>query len=101
MVAGASYITFLRSDSVEDELVRQTATAMRHSSATAAVHGQHPLTQLPPFPSPGLVIRFGSLSTSLPVSDGTQSAAYDKNGTQPLVERAMRATAAFSAKFMA
>jgi len=61
----ASYITFLRSSEVEDDLVRETAIAMRHSSTTAA------------------------------------SAAYDKNGTQPFVDRAMKATAAFSAKFVA
>jgi hypothetical protein len=33
----ASYITFLRSADVDDDLVRATATAMRHSSATASV----------------------------------------------------------------
>ena len=29
------------------------------------------------------------------------SSSYDKNGTQPLVDRAMKATAAFSAKYTA
>ena len=36
----ASYITFLRSADVGDDLVRATATAMRHSSTTAAVRAR-------------------------------------------------------------
>ena len=97
----ASYITFLRSSAVEDDLVRETALAMRHSSATAAVR-PHPVyrtlcrgRQRAPTGFPAH-LRLPVVSTSAP-----QSAAYDKNGTQPLVDRAMQATAAFSAQFVA
>jgi hypothetical protein len=89
----ASYITFLRSSEVEDDLVRETAIAMRHSSTTAAVRRDRTLPTPAPIPS---------VSHALPSPLAcVQSAAYDKNGTQPFVDRAMKATAAFSAKFVA
>ena len=88
----ASYITFLRSNDVNDELVRSTAIAMRHSSSTAASASCACLCK---DPNP---VSYPHTASS---DQHSNLAIDDKNGTQPLVDRAMKATAAFSAQYKA
>ena len=94
----ASYITFLRSNDVNDELVRSTAIAMRHSSSTAASAA---CTSCARIEHQTCVSDTEHTHTFSSHQRSNPETLDDKNGTQPLVDRAMKATAAFSAKYKA